>query len=59
MKFLKADARPLTTEDRCAAARLNALADRAKAARGSDWLDQEPAEQPDSPEPLEVRDILQ
>lgn len=57
MRFLKAHPRSLTAEDRCAAARLNALSNRAKAARGDDWIEQEPS--PDASDPLEVRDILQ
>lgn len=59
MRFLKGNDRPQTTEDRTAAARLSALSDRAKASRGDDWFEQEPAEQPEAADPLEVRDILQ
>jgi hypothetical protein len=59
MKFLKSDPAPLTAEDRCAAARLSALSDRAKAAGGDDPFEQAPAEMPEATDPLEVRDILQ
>lgn len=55
MRFLKGNARPLTAEDRCAAARLSALSDRAKAGRRDHWS----FEEPEASEPLEVRDVLQ
>ena len=55
MRFLKGNNRPLTAEDRCAAARLSALSDRAKAGRRDHWS----FEEPEASEPLEVRDVLQ
>jgi len=59
MKFLKSNPAPLTAEDRCAAARLSALSERAKGGHGDDLFEQAPAETPGATEPLEVREILQ
>ena len=59
MKFLRSNPAPLTAEDRCAAARLSALSERAKGGHGDDWFEQAPAETPVATEPLEVREILQ
>lgn len=59
MKFLRSNPAPLTAEDRCAAARLSALSERAKGGHGDDWFEQAPAETPGATEPLEVREILQ